>query len=978
MNARITKAFLFRLALVCAALAALVMFVFPLSASAAGPYEAESAALSGGAAVATDHTGYSGTGFVAGYYSGTGQKTSFTVNVATAGSYNVTLRYANSLGSAQTESIYVNGTKVATPSYPNLANWDTWADSTTALTLNAGNNTIAYQKDSGNGCINLDYITVQSGTGPTPTKTNTPVGPPPTRTATPGPTATPGSFPVAGTYYQFTNRNSGKVVEVASNSTADGGNVQQWAWVGGNSQQWSFVALTGGYYEIINRNSGKVLEVAANSTADGGNVQQWAWVGTNSQQWTLTAVTGGYYKLINRNSGKALDVVGNGTADGVNIDQWTDNGGNNQQWTITVAGAVSPTATPGGAVDIWNLPTFPVATGTYTADWTALGLSYSTPQWWRDAKFGAWAHWDPQSMPEQGDWYAYRMYQVGSADYNYHLAHFGDPSVYGYKDIAHNWVIDQWDPNALMDIYVQMGAKFFMAMGSHHDNFDNFNSTYQPWNSVRVGPQKDIVGTWAPIARQKGLRFGIGFHNTPARTWGQWMPVRYSTPAHSDALQTTANGTGKWWQGMNPADLYGPQHTTDCANNSCNNSAYGTQFMYRVDDAINKYHPDVVYFDDHAGDSQMDLGVHMGLGSIATKILANYYNKSLTWNQGKMDVVMNMKGVGGQYNSFQNSPSLEPYAERGLVRSTEAATESQISAYPFQTELDIQGGNWHYMTGAGYTGAASLVTTLMQNVSRNGSLLLNLTQHGRGNLDTQCIQIAHDIGTWLGVNGEAVYASRPFEVWGDSTVIYTRHNGYVYATLLNWNGGAVTLSALKSGGATLGTVSKVELLGSTVAMTFSQSGSGLTVTPGGSVSALSGISDSQLASKMRVLKITHNKGRFNDDDPGATYPGWLRKSNLGTGDYNNDLTTSTTTGNTWTSTFTGTSVSVYAPKESGAGSIEIQVDGQIRATVALSTTGARLPQQMVAQVTGLASGQHTISIINRGPGPVAVDAIVAQ
>jgi alpha-L-fucosidase len=935
-----------------------VLFVLPLSTSAQGSYEAESAALSGGAVVATDHTGYSGTGFVAGYYTGTGQKTSFTVNVATAGSYNVTLRYANSIGSAQTMSIYVNGVKVATPSYPNLANWDTWANSTTALTLNAGNNTIAYQKDTGNGCINLDYITVQSATIPTPTPS--------------------GTFPVPGTYYRLINRNSGKVAEVAANSTADGGNVQQWTWIGTTSQQWSFEALAGGYYRIVNRNSGKVLEVAANSTADGGNVQQWTWVGTNSQQWSLVNLGTGYYQLVNRNSGKVLDVNDLSTADGANVQQWSWNGGTNQQWTIAVVDAVSPTPTPGGSADIWNLPPFPVASGPYTADWTALGLAYSTPQWWRDAKFGAWSHWDPQSMPERGDWYALRMYQVGSAVYNYHVANFGDPSVYGYKDIAHNWVIDLWDPNALMDLYVQMGAKYFMAMGSHHDNFDNFNSTYQPWNSVRVGVKRDIVGTWAPIARQKGLRFGIGFHNTPARTWGQWMPVRYSNPAHSDALQTAANGTGKWWQGMNPADLYGPQHTTDCANNSCNNSAYGTQFMYRVDDAINKYHPDVVYFDDHAGDSQIDLGIHMGLGSIAPKILANYYNKSLTWNQGKMDVVMNMKGVGGQYNSFQNSPSLLPYAERALVRSSEAVTEPQISPYPFQTELDIQNGNWHYMAGAGYTSASSLVTTLMQNVSRNGSLLLNLTQRGRGNLDAQCIQIARDIGAWLNVNGEAVYASRPFEVWGDSTVIYTRRNGNVYATLLNWNGGAVTLPALKSGGATLGTVSKVELLGSPVAMTFSQSASGLTVTPSGAVSPLSGISDSQLASRMRVLRITHTKGWFNDDDPGASYPGWLRTSNLGMGDYNNDLTTSTTTGRTWTATFTGTAVSVYAPKEAGAGSIEIQIDGQTRATVSLSTPGARLPQQLVSQVTGLASGQHTISIINRGPGPVAVDAIVAQ
>ena len=639
--------------------------------------------------------------------------------------------------------------------------------------------------------------------------------------------------------------------------------------------------------------------------------------------------------------------------------------------------------------DIWNLPTFIPASGPYTADWTALGLAYSAPAWWRDAKFGAWAHWDPQSMPEQGDWYAYRMYQSGSADFNYQVSHFGDPggaNAYGYKDICENWVIDQWNPSSLMALYVQMGAKYFMAMGSHHDNFACYDSIYQPWNAAQVGVKQDIVATWEPLARSAGLKFGIGFHNTPARTWGQWMPIRYASDSKGqyDALQTILDGKGKWWQGMDPVALYGYQHTTDCSNQQCNNSPYGTQFMYRLDEAIDKYHPDLIYFDDHAGDSQSDLGVHMGLGAIATKILANFYNKSLTWNQGKMDVVMNMKGVGGTYDSFQNSEALLPFVQRALVRSTEASTEPQISAYPFQTELDIQGGNWHYLTGAGYTDAATLVTTLMQNVSRNGSLLLNLTQHGRGNLDSQCTQIAQDIGAWLKMNGEAVYASRPFEAAGEvsgsnQTVAYTRNNGNVYAVLLGWNGGAMSLPALKSGGATVGTVSKVEMLGSTVAMTFSQNAQGLTVTPSGSVAALSGISNQQLASKMRVFRITHDKGWINDDDPGSASPGWLRTiSTLGAGDYNNDLTTSSTTGTTWTSTFTGSAVTVYAPKQSGAGTIEVQIDGQSRGTADLSTTGARQPQQAVSSLTGLTAGNHTISIVNRGPGSVAVDAIVVH
>ena len=639
--------------------------------------------------------------------------------------------------------------------------------------------------------------------------------------------------------------------------------------------------------------------------------------------------------------------------------------------------------------DIWNLPPLPVADGPYSADWKAISRLYTVPEWWRDAKFGAWAHWDPQSMPEDGDWYARGMYMQGNAQYNFNLQHFGHPSEYGYKDIAHNWVIDRWKPEELMDLYVEMGARYFMAMGAHHDNFDNFDSKYQPWNSVNVGPKVDIVGTWEKAARKDGLRFGIGFHDTPGRTWGQFMPVRYTSDRNGpkqgvpyDALQTILDGKGKWWEGMDPVDLYGPKHTiANGPRRPANDplvSPFANQFMWRVDDAITKYHPDVIYFDEHAGDSQMDVGVHMGLGILAPPLAANYYNKSLKWNQGKMEVVLNLKGVGGRYNSFQNSSDLLPSVDRSLVKSTEAIIESQITAYSFQTETTIQ--DWHYRTGQRYLDAKSLVQSLMQNVSRNGTMLLNLTQHGRGDLDPQVIQIAKDIGAWLKVNGEAVYASRPFEVCqeNNNAVCYTRNNGNVYAALMNWNGGPVTLKALRTGGTTLGKVSKVELLGSDVSLTFSQDDQGLTVTPGGAVQSLAGITNQSLASTCRVLRITHDKGWINDDDPGATYPGWIRQCNLGTGDFNNDLTTSDTPGDVWSCPFTGTSVSVIAPKETGDGKIEIQIDGQSRATADLSTTGARQPEQTVCEVTGLTSGKHTINIVNRGPGPVAVDALVVR
>lgn len=630
--------------------------------------------------------------------------------------------------------------------------------------------------------------------------------------------------------------------------------------------------------------------------------------------------------------------------------------------------------------DIWNLPPLAVAAGPYPADWNGLSRLYTVPDWWREAKFGAWAHWDPQSMPEQGDWYARGMYMQGNRQYEYHLKNFGHPSEYGYKDICHNWVIDRWNPAELMDLFVEMGARYFMAMGVHHDNFDCWNSAYQPWNSVNVGPKVDIIGTWEKVARQRGLRFGIGFHNSPPRTWGQFMTVRYTSDKTGpmkgvpyDALQTILDGKGKWWEGLDPVDLYGPIHDKKFPLNS----PFANQFMWRVDDAITKYHPDVIYFDEAAGDTLMDLGVNMGLGFLAPPLVANFYNNSLKWNPGKMDVVINLKCVGGRYNSFKKTLELIPVVERALVKSSEAIIESEIMAYPFQTETTV--ADWHYRTGQKYMDAKKVVDLLMQNVSRNGSMLLNITQHGRGDLDPEVTQLCKDIGAWLRVNGEAVYGSRPFEVFGENAVCYTRNKGNVYATLLDWQEGPVTLKALHNGGATLGKVSKVELLGSDVALKFVQDDQGLTITFNGSVQPIPGMADQLLASKCRVLRVTHdNKGWINDDDPGSTAKGWLRKCNLGTGEFNNDLATSNTLGDIWSCSFTGTNVSVIAPMEAGAGKIEVRIDGKIRAKADLSTSGARKAQQEVCNVAGLSPGPHVIKVVNLGGGPVAVDAILVK
>jgi hypothetical protein len=240
------------------------------------------------------------------------------------------------------------------------------------------------------------------------------------------------------------------------------------------------------------------------------------------------------------------------------------------------------------------------------------------------------------------------------------------------------------------------------------------------------------------------------------------------------------------------------------------------------------------------------------------------------------------------------------------------------------------------------------------------------------------VRICKDVGAWLRINGEAIYDSRPFEVCGDTSVCYTRNNGHVYATLLDWQGGTITLEALRAAGSTLGKVSKVEMLGSDGELKFAQDDRGLTVTPAAPVEPLKEITNRQLASGCRVLKISHDKGWVNDDDRGVVAPGWKRSCNLNTGDYNNDLTTSDTPGDSWSCPFNGRSVSVIAPKEAGAGKIEVEIDGKYRGTADLSTTGPRQTQQTVYEVSGLTSGKHTLVVGNQGPGPVFIDAVMVR
>lgn len=618
--------------------------------------------------------------------------------------------------------------------------------------------------------------------------------------------------------------------------------------------------------------------------------------------------------------------------------------------------------------NIWNLPAFEPESGKYNSDWVDLSRNYNVPQWWREAKFGAWSHWDPQSAAEYGDWYARGMYMEGSPQYLYHLENYGHPSEYGYKDLCNDWDISRWDPDDLMQLFVKMGARYFLAMGNHHDNFDCWDSEYQPWNSVNVGPKIDIVGIWKHTADKYGMPFGVGFHATPARTYGQFMTVRYRADRQGeykdvpyDAMLTKEDGKGQWWEGLDPQDLYGPVHHD--GRNSLE-TPFAEQFMWRVDDAIRKYQPDMIYFDDHAGDSQIDLGINMGLGRLTPDIITNFYNIASKRANGNREVVATFKGVGGRYDSFQNSPEILPLVDGSLVKSTEFFTEDDIMAYPFQTEVSLQ--EWHYRKGAPYRTAPDILLQLMQNVSRNGSLLLNVTQRGKGDIDPEAREICLQIGAWLETNGEAVYGARPFDVWGNDSFIFTRNNGKIYVTLVGSETGSIILPQLAEESPSVGRVKSVEIVGcEDSSVDFQQDDEGLKLM----------LTESVKTDGFKVLRITHDKSWFNDDDPGVRTLGWNRICNLNEGHFNNDLCYTEVPGDVWSAPFEGRFVEVIAPVGADGGQMRVMIDGNDYGVISLMSEKESVQQPVFSR--RLKKGTHTIELICLS-GRVSVDALIIK
>ena len=523
--------------------------------------------------------------------------------------------------------------------------------------------------------------------------------------------------------------------------------------------------------------------------------------------------------------------------------------------TALLSAATTLTTTSLYAAD---LPTFPspispnaepMATGKFEPTWDSL-KQYKTPEWFQHAKFGLWAHWGPQCQPEDGDWYARNMYMEGKPQNLFHVAHYGPPSKFGFKDVINQWHAENWDPEALMDLYKRAGAQYFVALANHHDNFDNYDSKYQPWNSVNMGPKKDLIGGWAKAARDHGLRFGVSIHAAHAWSWyevsqgadknGEFAGVPY------DGKLTKADGVGKWWQGFDPQDLYAQAHTPGAKlewtwnaakGSSTPDVAYCDKFYNRTIDLINKYSPDLVYFDDTA------LPLYP-VSDAGLKIAAHFYNSNMKLHDGNLEAVLTNK-------------VLTPEQKQCMVWDIERGQSDKIEPFTWQTDTCI--GDWHYQRSLFDRHKYKSTNTVLQNladiVSKNGNLLLNIPVRGDGTIDSDERAVVEGIATWMDTNKEAIFTTHPWTTFGEGPSLksakairaqgfnegtkftaedirFTAVDNIIYAIVMAPPTSPTKITALaKSNKNETTLITSIELLGNPTKVTYTQSDDALTIDP---------------------------------------------------------------------------------------------------------------------------------------------------
>lgn len=432
------------------------------------------------------------------------------------------------------------------------------------------------------------------------------------------------------------------------------------------------------------------------------------------------------------------------------------------------------------SVPMGNIQTFeevkldlPITSGPYEPTWKSIEANYpGTPEWLRDSKFGIWIHFGPQSAGESGDWYARKMYVEGTPAYENHLKNYGHPSEVGYKEVLRDWNPKKFNPKALVDIYRDAGARFLIIQGVHHDQFDMWDSKYQPWNSTRLGPKRDLIGEWEKAARKAGIRFGLTFHHE--YSWWWWQTAFQSDTKGDkkgvpyDGNLTLADGKGKWWEGLDPKYLYGInlreyETVAEAANSRWSPPQagifsghleyaewYAKWWALRMMDAVDKYNPDFIYTD--GTDQQPFSGSGTGTGykcDAMQRVIADFYNKTLD-RRGKVDVFSIVK-FRKQTNGTVNT------CETGIPENIKT-DQAWIAETPV--------GDWFYGPNFVYSSDA-VIRYLLEIVARDGAVGVSIPLRPDGSLDEGCVKMLKEVGEWMRINGQGIYGSSAWSVLGE-------------------------------------------------------------------------------------------------------------------------------------------------------------------------------------------------------------------
>ncbi len=370
----------------------------------------------------------------------------------------------------------------------------------------------------------------------------------------------------------------------------------------------------------------------------------------------------------------------------------------------------------------------------YKPTWESL-QQYEVPEWFRDVKFGIFIHWGPTTVPAYGpaEWYGFHMWNEGTVDamgnpekkpshvYQYHKENFGSPEDYGYTKFIPEFKAEQFSAKKWVDLFQEAGAKYIVPVGEHCDGFAMYDSKITRWNSVAMGPKKDIVGEVFKEARSRGIKVGVSSHL--AYGWHWWT--------YKEKYET-----------MNPKlrDFYWEKHDRwEPATKE-----YVRYFYKRTSEMMTKYKPDLLWF---------DLGFsEPAYENARKKIMAKYYNQGLKNNQ---EVVLNYKNI-----KYKGAP------DGAAVLDIESGKLDRIREEAWQTDMSLGGYRWGYTKDYKMREAGAYINDLIDVVSKNGCLLLNVAPNKHGVIPEPQQVILKEIGAWLKINGEAIYETRPFEVFG--------------------------------------------------------------------------------------------------------------------------------------------------------------------------------------------------------------------